>query len=127
MRVIIFFMCLMFVGASWAATMCVPDLSACESCTGVVLEGSKWFATCCGVETNGYLFAAGGVEKGSSVHLVSTQPFSSVAEETYMFVMTYPVVAEYGIIDCGLHGNIVPKCAFQECEGSGFCLAVDPT
>ncbi len=47
------------VGASHAATMCVPDfgLSTCESCSGFTgLGGGIWYASCCGVDVYGAYF-----------------------------------------------------------------------
>ena len=112
-----------------AATMCVPDLSTCESCRSFVLEGSKWSAVCCGVETRGYLFfGTRDMLAGDSWRLALRQPpKNNITSDSYVFVMTYPVVAEYGVVVCaGALSQMAPRCAFQECYGIIGCVGSDP-
>ena len=112
-----------------AATMCVPDLSTCESCTSFVVEGSKWSAVCCGVETRGYLFwGTRDMLGGGSWRLaLRLPPKDNVTSDSYLLVMTYPVVAEYGVVVCaGAFSQMAPRCAFQECYGSIWCGDTDP-
>ena len=38
---------------AYAATMCVPDLSSCESCGALGSNGPIWYADCCGTNIVG--------------------------------------------------------------------------
>lgn len=135
MRFLFSFLLLFICVSAYAATMCVPDLSTCDSCSvNVGGGGVKWSATCCGVEIEGVMFYGGYTFNGAggaSFPLVSMPLTPGSTSDVFVFVITYPVVAEYGLVVCSNNSqngyvNIVPKCAFQQCSVSSYCLSTDP-
>lgn len=117
------------VGASHAATMCVPDLSTCESCTdyerllgpyGVLLK-----ANCCGVpvvlvwvgyssnETENRSF-----DLSRHIYLIY-KPGGGYGLNVCMMVS--PFVAPYGVVFDGPLTVVecerfIPRCAFTYCD-----------
>lgn len=120
------------VGASHAATMCVPDLSTCESCTDGTYSGYTWSANCCGIPVSGvalpYMLAA-------AVSLTVSLDDAEAAAEMIggsnvaaLCVMLKPVVASNGFVgncigypptslkaaeECARY--FIPKCVFSQC------------
>lgn len=131
MKKIFCLLCLLFcIGVSQAATMCVPDLSTCESCTDFeVLSGAGNVlgkANCCGVPV---VLLWGGrhsvynenrsfdLSKYSDVdHSVGAVGFN-VCMIVSPFVAPYGVVVGFGVMNgaYGCEGGI-PRCAFTYCD-----------
>lgn len=128
------------VGASHAATMCVPDLSTCESCAPVSTSGSQYVVNCCGVDVSGvalFWYAPTSVVP-SSVSVDSV----NVTYRDYLFVACYmvsPFAAPYmHIVSLNLASCVISayknvdiadlcmnsfkiKCALTECVDSVGC------
>ncbi len=132
MKKIFCLLCLLTcVGASHAATMCVPDLSTCESCTDFeVLDEGKivWRANCCGVPVAGFWgvrHVSDALKRSSSMEeLAGLNLMESVGYN--ICVMLSPFVASYGVI-VGWSGGVdvsrayscdgfIPRCAFTYCD-----------
>lgn len=127
--------CLLFlltcVGASHAATMCVPDfgLSTCESCTGFrELRDSIWYASCCGVGVYGVYFPMHGDFSTKRSVLTNKNDGADVVDlaggqNRNFCLMLTPVVAPYMVqvsynfaytsSECT---KFIPRCAFTYCD-----------
>lgn len=119
------------IGASHAATMCVPDLSTCESCTDFeVLDEGKivWRANCCGVPVTGFwgvYHVSGALERSYSMKGLASLSFLDYVGHN-ICVMLSPFVASYGVV-VGRSGvadgnrayscdGFIPRCAFTYCD-----------
>lgn len=104
-----------------AATMCVPDLSTCESCVPVSASGSQWTVNCCGVDVSGialfYPLLATRVLRIQSVDLEFADQFPIEFQNYVACYMTYPftapnyyLVSRYfdldGVSTCSVDGYI---------------------
>lgn len=115
-----------------AATMCVPDLSTCTSCTNFSYSGIQWTANCCGVDVSGITLddvAADNI----SVSFDEIVP-SMAGGYLYRHVcfVLWPFVMPYGYVagcDTSLYstaslcGAIVPKCMVEKCSEEVVCDA----
>lgn len=100
-------LCLLFVlfcvGGVHAATMCVPDLSTCTSCTDASYQGITWTANCCGVKVSGVtMLVIGGSWVGASYNIKNDarlELFNAYGTTSYTSwcgcLMLKPVVAEH--------------------------------
>lgn len=103
MKKIFCLLCLLTcVCASHAATMCVPDLSTCESCTDGTYEGITWTATCCGVKVSGVTVVIGDAASfvGASYNIKNDarrELFNTYDKDSQWCgcLMLQPVVAEH--------------------------------
>ena len=126
--------CLLFVlmcGGANAATMCVPDLSTCTSCTNFSYSGMTWSANCCGVDVSGIALED---IKSNSVSIAFNEvslpdPYGYYTYRHTCF-MLHPFVMPYGYVvgcdsglymDASLCGAIVPKCMFEKCPEKVVC------
>ena len=128
--------CLLFlltcVGASHAATMCVPDLSTCESCTDGTYSGYTWSANCCGIPVSGvalpYRIISGLSRTVSLDDAEAAAQNLGTSDFAALCVMLKPVVASNGFVgnclgypatllkaaeECA--GFFIPKCVFTQC------------
>lgn len=117
-----------------AATMCVPDLSTCTSCSDFTYEGIEWSANCCGVYVRGF-YVEDVVDNTTPSHEVmmkDVQLFGSGNNYRAICFMVSPFVAPYGVAnDCIRYErhskincfNFVPSVAINGPEGVG-CLEV---
>ena len=125
------------VGASHAATMCVPDLSACESCTDATYKGITWTATCCGVEVSGIAVGMHAEYEQVVKRSVALTDDSFIPGNWYcLCVMTSPVLAPYAVAAnnycaessantyCAYRcsWSFSPRCAFAECATEYYCI-----
>ncbi|MDW2958823.1 MAG: hypothetical protein R8M37_03385 [Alphaproteobacteria bacterium] len=98
MKRLLFFICL-GCGTANAATMCVPDLSTCESCSEVSYDHTgKWEADCCGVRVSGVAFYTSyrsGMTNSLDVSLALAPDPSADKKVVSVCLMTRPVVAHY--------------------------------
>ena len=129
----------MFVGlfcvSAHAATMCVPDLSTCESCDRVSSSGSQWVADCCGVRVSGIGFfitdnlSLYTQSVPQTIEITISSPASYYGYAYVACLMTSPFVpkfyhvpyqAQYGSIGDGVGGvcseDFNPKCAISGCD-----------
>jgi len=133
MKKIFCLLCLLTcVGASHAATMCVPDLSTCESCTDGTYSGYTWSANCCGIPVSGVALPYHIISGFSRT--VSLDDAEVAAENlgssnlAALCVMLKPVVASNGFVGNCLRypatllkaaeecaGFFIPKCVFTQC------------
>ena len=116
-----------------AATMCVPDLSTCESCTPVTSADGynnlhRWKANCCGIEVSGVggigLFGSGlsalyvgdnDIDMGAvggSLWCLMLKPF--VAPYINVPVWSWSGIS-YKAYNC--ESLFIPKCAVTYCSG----------
>lgn len=119
-----------------AATMCVPDLSTCESCSDFTYEGMKWSANCCGVQVHGIVFAGyfstHSVPKSTRLQDVNVEN-TDVVGVTYCLI-TSPFIAQYAVTSyCTIIGSegfransytcawFHPSCAVGYCDGTFKC------
>ena len=105
-------LCILFsIGVSDAATMCVPDLSTCNSCTDGTYNGIEWKATCCGVEVSG---VAVGIQfdqvEGAFVFNLASQIEGDARENACGCIVLRPVAS------AGVYVSFSTNC-------SGFCIA----
>ena len=128
--------CLLFlltcVGASHAATMCVPDLSTCESCTDGTYSGYTWSANCCGIPVSGVALPYRPTSAFSrTISLDDAEAAAEIVSAdglAALCVMLKPVVASNGFVgNClwsaftslkaaeGCAGFFIPKCVFTQC------------
>ena len=114
-----------------AATMCVPDLSTCTSCTNFSYSGIQWTANCCGVDVSGIALddvAADNISVSfDEIRFGSPygyHVFRHVCFVLWPFVMPYGYVtvcdASYNL-DASLCGAIVPKCMVEKCSEEVVC------
>lgn len=122
----------MFVcGVANAATMCVPDLSTCTSCTNFSYSGMTWSANCCGVDVSGIALEDVGA---NSVSIAFNEVSLPSPNGYYLFRQTcfvlHPFVMPYGYVvgcsagaymDASLCGAIVPKCMVEKCPEKVVC------
>lgn len=127
--VFLVFLCL----SANAATMCVPDLSTCESCEPVTSadgynELHRWKANCCGIEVSGiggtglfgsYLSALyvgdndiDMGDAGDSLWCLMLKPF--VAPYINVPVWSWTGIS-YRAYNC--ESLFIPKCAVTYCSG----------
>lgn len=137
MKKIFCLLCLLTcVGVSHAATMCVPDLSTCESCTDGTYSGFTWSANCCGIPVSGValpLLAPGSSPTLSLDDAEAAAQIIGGSSLSALCIMLKPVVASNGFIGkCIGHSPtplkaaklcaefFIPKCVFTQCTGSFF-------
>lgn len=128
------------VGASHAATMCVPDLSTCESCTDLeLLAGTDHVlgkANCCGVPVVllwGWSHRSSTENRSFDLSNYSTVHHSiggnvfNVCMMVAPFVAPYAVVVGYGVAS-GVSGcaGFIPRCAFTYCDEKVYESADNP-
>lgn len=126
MRILFSFLCCMVVGAANAATMCVPDLSTCDSCSDFKTVGQMfWSANCCGVPVSGWWIGYNGNIRSVDIETLSAGDLNaSVGGSGYnLCVMMSPFVAPYAVNvvhsvlaasdDCS---GFIPKCAVTYCD-----------
>ena len=121
----------LFVLPVRAATMCVPDLSTCESCTDGTYDGYSWSANCCGIPVSGVALPY--LQTGGSSLTISLDDTEAAARGigsamAALCVMLKPVVASNGFLGrcivppytslkaaerCAEH--FIPKCVFTQC------------
>ena len=119
-----------------AATMCVPDLSACESCRDFSYSDAFWTANCCGVFVKGMYFITQGIApsvKSAPVErLFPTGTALGASAEYDVCFMVYPFISEYATIascggvylfsaDVSRCASFSPKCALTYCSESSGC------
>lgn len=120
------------VGVSHAATMCVSDLSTCESCTDFEeLAGTGYVlgkANCCGVPVvllwgakPSYGYSENRSFDLSRYYDVFHTPGNTGFDVCMMvapFVAPYAVVVEHGGIASGVFAcaGFIPRCAFTYCD-----------
>lgn len=128
------------VGASHAATMCVPDLSTCESCTPVSTSGSQYVVNCCGVDVSGVaLFWYGNasvVPSSVSVDSVNAKyraylfvacymvsPFAAPYMHIVSLNLASCVISSYDYVDIAdlCMNSFKIKCALTECVDTVGC------
>lgn len=131
MRMWVCCVCVLVCATANAATMCVPDLSTCESCVPIT-RGVLWVADCCGTRVSGVEISSGyfggRAWSGKASRNLTTDFYDLVngdVFETYC-IMTAPVFAKYiTFVGCSsatpaLAGNCAenfkPKCALTECD-----------
>lgn len=120
------------VGASHAATMCVPDLSTCESCTDGTYSGYTWSANCCGIPVSGVALPYRPIDALSrTISLDDAEAAAQIiggSDLVTLCVMLKPVVASNGFVvrclgpfptlltaaeECARY--FIPKCVFSQC------------
>lgn len=126
MRVLFSFLCCMVVGAANAATMCVPDLSTCDSCTDFERRGQFfWSANCCGVPVSGWWIGYNENVRSVDIETLSTNALKpEVGVNGYnLCVMMSPFIAPYAVnvvhsVLGGSYGcsGFIPKCAVTYCD-----------
>ena len=119
-----------------AATMCVPDLSTCESCTPIS-SGALWVADCCGTRVSGVQIKSDFQGSASAYSGEASREFvdpyflvNSDRFETYC-IMTAPVFATYiNFVGCSnwvmsaagdCATDFKPKCALTYCDEIVTC------
>ena len=126
MKFLVVFLLLLVCGPTRAATMCVPDLSTCESCTdfedfGMIL----WSANCCGVPVSGFWLGYSSNER--SVDIAKNDLIGAQLEYGGMgynvCVMMSPIVAPYAvnvkhdwILNSSVCKSFIPRCAMTYCD-----------
>ena len=138
MKCFVFLVMLCVCGVANAATMCVPDLSTCESCTAVATDGILWTADCCGVRVSGVQIRFHNIGN-SNVSSIDVKSMSFQGEAYYGHVytfcmMTQPVFAPYiNLVGCGdsdgvsgdCASDFIPKCALTYCSDKIECKNVE--
>ncbi len=132
---------LLFGMSANAATMCVPDLSTCDSCTGGAYSGLTWSATCCGVDVAGVVLPTmvSGVLTGSLFRLEESSWLSTLCATSgnttgVVCVMTKPFFVQNGYVPVCVRGAdfineaaqkcaqyFRPKCVFSDCGVPPYC------
>ncbi len=141
MKKIFCLLCLLTcVGASHAATMCVPDLSTCESCTDfeelVYTVGLVGKANCCGISVvllwGKYGYATvmdrslNVPSFGSVSHGLEGMGFD-VCMMVSPFVAPYAVVVGHGFASgVSACAGFIPRCAFTYCDEKVYESADNP-
>ena len=113
-----------------AATMCVPDLSTCDSCTEVSSDSTgKWVADCCGVRVSGIAFYAlynlfVTESENNSMMFGGYDLSDFIGKKLSVCFMTEPVVAPYFhlISNYELNGS---TCCVYCSSGTGGCVYHD--
>lgn len=131
MRLFIVLFVMFLCAGAHAATMCVPDLSNCTSCTNFSYSGIKWSANCCGVRVSGIALddvAANNVsvpfEEVEVPIVYGYYVFRHVCFVLSPFVMSYGYVVGCDTMqytDASLCGAIVPKCMVEKCSEKAVC------
>ncbi len=128
-----FLLFLLFGVSANAATMCVPDLSTCESCAAVSYSGTQWVANCCGVRVSGIGFWLGDFVRPYTQSVPQSISYEQREDgQNYVCcLMTYPFVPDYYHVPIlsNTRSSIVgdwcsrlfnPRCAIVGCD-----LAID--
>ena len=149
MKKIFCLLCILFsIGVSDAATMCVPDLSTCNSCVSVTFSGTQWVADCCGVSVSGIgFFIADNYYSYTqsvpqTINIAVSNPANYLGYAYVACLMTSPVVPKFYhvpfLVQYGSEAfddvgevcsyNFNPKCAISGCDLSPHTLSsgVDP-
>lgn len=141
MKKIFCLLCLLTcVGASHAATMCVPDLSTCESCTDFeVLSGTYDLfgkANCCGVPVVllwGSHISSTAMKRSLDVSSLQRVSHATGAMGFNVCMMVSPFVAPYVVVmEHGLASGVdacagfIPRCAFTYCDEKVYESADNP-
>lgn len=127
MKCFVFLVMFCVCGVANAATMCVPDLSTCESCTGVKSIGQMfWSADCCGVPVSGVWMPVNGNNKRSVdiAELYLEHIIDGVGGSGYNFcVMLSPFIAPYAVnvkhywvAGSDICSGFIPRCAVTYCD-----------
>ena len=109
-------------GGANAATMCVPDLSACDSCGAVSNNLHTFYVNCCGVDVMGL-----GIQNFNTTACGTSlnDPLFTVRTTGYcVCIMTWPIMATFAHVvpkgneSCGYicANNFNPYYAFNEDE-----------
>ncbi len=118
-----------------AATMCMPDLSNCTSCTNFSYSGTVWSANCCGVDVSGIMISNHIDYNLGDLQYVSQSfdelgTFGSFGIFRHTCFILWPFVLPYGyvvkcdsayvdsIVSCGA---IIPKCMVEKCSDKVVC------
>lgn len=138
MKKIFCLLCLLTcVGASHAATMCVPDLSTCDSCTDLeVFSDTLGKANCCGVSVvllwGRYGFSIV-MNRSSDVYILGKVSHETGAMGFDVCMMVAPFVAPYAVVvGYGLASGVnacagfIPRCAFTYCDERVYPSADNP-
>lgn len=142
MKKIFCLLCLLFcVEVSQAATMCVPDLSTCESCTDFEeLSGAGNVlgrANCCGVPVvllwGAFYSSSDSMDRSFSMSLYEYVFHSAGAMSFDVCMMVAPFVAPYAVVvGHGLAAGVdacagfIPRCAFTYCDEKVYESADNP-
>lgn len=120
---LIFSMCVVTANA---ATMCVPDLSTCDSCTDFETRGQLfWSANCCGVPVSGWWIGYGENVRSVDIDtLYSDSLRSGTGVMGYnLCVMMTPFVAPYAVnveytwlSSSWVCDGFIPRCAVTYCD-----------
>ena len=114
-----------------AATMCVPDLSTCESCTDFDTIGELfWSANCCGVPVSGIWLAQGNNKRSIDINTLAQQNpnFGTGGMGYNTCIMLSPFIAPYAVnVECSVLAysyicdKFIPRCAMTSCNETIKC------
>lgn len=130
MKCFVFLVMLCVCGVANAATMCVPDLSTCESCTDGTYDGYSWSANCCGVNVSGIGFWVGNWVASYTQSVpqnISIEQRDEGGSGYVACLMTSPFVSDYfhvpilsytmsSIVGGWCSRLFNPKCAIVGCD-----------